>query len=151
MIDHPAGEFTRRAHDFTLNRLFLGDTLLNWFLGIGLTAWPAFVDRLVGSAGMPIMPLMVYRAIGVIFLLFATWQTIIIARRKLGPAALIFACLMAEVPVVLLAVALLYMDLPLRPVWRAILWVGNGYMLFLGAWYLFLARRLARAMPGAVP
>ena len=147
MADHPPDEFTRRARNFTLNRLFLGDMLLNWFLGIVLIAFPTFVDRLVGAAGTPIVPLMVYRAIGTIFLLFATWQTVVIARQKLGLAALVFACLMAEVPVVLLTIALVYMDLPLRPVWRAILWVGNGYMLFLGAWYLFLARRLARAAP----
>jgi Kef-type K+ transport system membrane component KefB len=126
------------AHRFTVQRIVLADMLLNWFLGAALTGFPSAVDRLLGTA--PFLPLWVARAIGVIFLLFAGWQTVIVARRRMGRAALVFSAAMALVPVVLLAIALLFMGLPLRPGWRIALWAGNVYMLLLGCWYLYLAR-----------
>ncbi len=141
IASRPTDEFTQAAHDFTLRKLFFGDMLLNWFLGVALAALPGVADRLL-STGPPVLPPVAYRLIGFGFLAFAAWQTSVIVRRRLTPAALAFACLLAEIPVVLLAVALLFMGLPLKPFWRALLWVGNGYMLLLGAWYLFLARRL---------
>ncbi|HEC23211.1 MAG TPA: hypothetical protein ENI95_09875 [Chloroflexi bacterium] len=135
----------KSAWRFTLHRLFFGDMLLNWFLGGLLTFFPSPVDRLMGQA--PLLTMGIYRLIGVGFLAFAAWQTWCIARQRLGPAGLVFAALMAEGPVVLLTIALVFMDFPLRPVARVALWVGDVYMLFLGAWYLFLARWLAKEGP----
>lgn len=126
------------AHRFTAQRIVPADMLLNWFLGAALTGFPAAVDRLLGTA--PFLPLWIARAIGMIFLLFAGWQTVIVARRRMGRAALVFSAVMALVPVLLLGIALLFMGLPLRPGWRIALWAGNVYMLLLGCWYLYLAR-----------
>jgi hypothetical protein len=130
------------ALNFTLRRLFFGDMLLNWCLGAALTFFPAATDHLIGTS--PVAAPVFYTVIGVLFLLFAAWQTTVIARRRMGPPALIFAAVMAEGPVVLLTAALLFIDLPLRPGWRAALWAGNVYMLFLGVWYLFVAWLIAR-------
>ncbi len=132
------------AREFTLKRLLLGDMLLNWGLGAVLAFSPASVDRLITYAR--VVPLAIYRIVGVVFLAFAAWQTAIELRRRLSPAALLFAALMAEAPVVLLTVVLVFMDVPLRAGWRIVLWVGNVYMLFLGAWYIFVAR-LSIRMP----
>lgn len=131
-----------KARTFTLRRIVFGDMLLNWFLGAALSFFPALVDGLLGRA--PLAPPIAYRVIGVLFLLFAAWQTFIVVRRQLGVGALLFAALMALVPVVLLTVLLLFMSLPLRIGWRIVLWVGDIYMLFLGCWYLFLAVALRR-------
>jgi hypothetical protein len=126
------------ALQFT-RRLFVGDTILNWFLGVLLVALPAVVDRMLGT--QPLLPPWVYRLVGVGFLGFAAWQTtVMVRRRSFAPGQLIFAALMAEGPVVLLTVALVWMALPLDPVWRIALWIGNIYMLLLGVWYFFLAR-----------
>lgn len=132
-----------KARAFTLRRIVFGDMLLNWFLGAALSLFPALVDGLLGRA--PLAPPVVYRVIGVLFLLFAAWQAFIIARGRLGVGALIFAALMALVPVVLLTMLLLFVNLPLHTGWRIALWVGDVYMLFLGCWYLFLAVAARRA------
>ncbi|MBN1430252.1 MAG: hypothetical protein JXB07_17920 [Anaerolineae bacterium] len=128
------------AMSFTLNYLFRADMWLNWFLGCVLCVFPSFVDGLINLR--PFLPLLVYWVVGVGFLLFAAWQTIVVVRRQLGPGELVFAAVMAEIPVVLLTVALISMSSALHPVWYVVLWVGDGYMLFLGAWYIFLARRM---------
>ncbi|MBN1311022.1 MAG: hypothetical protein JXB30_06345 [Anaerolineae bacterium] len=129
------------AMRFTLNYLFRGDTLLNWFLGVVLLVFPSQVDGLLGQRSL--LPPSIYLFIGGGFLLFAAWQTIVVIRRRLGSTALIFAALMAEIPVLLLTVALIYLHSDLHPIWRVVLWIGDGYMLMLGAWYVFLAQRLA--------
>ena len=129
-----------KARQFTLHYLFRGDTVLNWFLGSVLVFFPSLADSALGRH--PLMPVVVYQVIGGGFLLFAAWQTVILIRQKLGPRALAFAALLAEVPVILLTVALVFMSLDMFPVWRVVLWVGNGYMLLLGVWYIFLARWL---------
>lgn len=133
----------QQAHVFTLKRIVFGDMVLNWFLGAVLSLFPATVDGLLGRT--PLAPPLVYRVVGVLFLLFAAWQMLIVARGRLGAGALIFAALMALGPVVLLTVILLFMDLPLRLGWRIALWIGDVYMLFLGCWYLFLAVASRRA------
>lgn len=130
------------AKQFTLKRLFFGDMLLNWFLGAVLTLLPAAVDNLLGRE--PVLPLLVYRVLGGGFLAFAAWQTWIIVRRDIGPPALIFASAMAEGPVIVLTAALVFMHLPLRPIWRVGLWIGDVYMLLLGVWYAYLARLLLK-------
>jgi hypothetical protein len=116
--------------------------LLNWTLGILLTFLPGMAESIIGTA--PLLPMPMLRGIGVIFLLFAAWQTWIVQQWNVGPDSLWFSCWMAWIPVVLLTIALLYMDFPLRPVARIVIWVGNIYMFFLGGWYAFVARRLAR-------
>lgn len=119
--------------------LFTGDTVLNWFLGGVLVAFPAAIDQLLGLS--PLLPLWGYRLIGAGFLGFAAWQTTVIGgRRPFTPGQLICAALMAEGPVVLLTLALVWMAFPLYPGWRVALWIGNIYMLLLGVWYFFLAR-----------
>ena len=124
-------------------RIIFGDMLLNWTLGVLLTFLPGFAESIVGTA--PMLPVAVWRAIGVIFLLFAAWQTWVVQRWDIGPDGLWFACWMAWIPVILLAIALLYLDFPLRSAARIALWGGTIYMFFLGGWYAFGARRLARA------
>lgn len=129
-----------QAKTFTLKRLIFGDMLLNWCLGILFSVFPVPVDRMLGRA--PLLPPIVYRVIGLGFLLFAAWQTWVVIQGDVKPGGLIFAALMAEIPVILLTIALLFMDFELRPGWRIALWVGNVYMLLLGGWYVFLARML---------
>lgn len=131
-----------RARWLTVHRIILGDMLLNWLLGAALLAFPQGVDRLIGQA--PVLPVPVYRLLGAAFVLFAAWQTWVVRQGKIGPAGLIFAALMALIPFVLLTIALVFVDLPLRPLWRIILWAGNIYMFGLGSWYLTLARIQAR-------
>jgi hypothetical protein len=129
-----------QAKNFTLKRLIFGDMLLNWCLGIIFTIFPLPVDRVLGQVSL--LPPSIYRVIGVGFLLFAAWQTWVVIQGDIKPGGLIFASLMAEIPVVLLTIALLFMDFKLRPGWRIALWVGNVYMLLLGVWYVFVARKL---------
>jgi len=129
------------AQKFVLQILF-GDMLLNWLLGAALVLLPARVDGVLGRA--PLLPPALYQAIGAIFLAFAAWQLRVATRRTIGPPGLVFAALMALIPVILLTVALLFMDFPLRSVWRAVLWVGDIYMFILGGFYLWVAHLLAR-------
>jgi hypothetical protein len=122
--------------------------LLNWPLGVALTLLPRWVDAGIGRAAL--LPLLVYRVIGAIFLLFAAWQAWVLSHRTIGPPGLVFAALMSLVPVILLTAALLFMSLPLRPFWRVLLWTGDVYMLFLGTLYLYAAWALgSRAAPGS--
>jgi hypothetical protein len=94
-------------------RVVFGDMLLNWFLGALLTFLPGIVDQILGSA--PLLPRGVYRVIGILFLAFAAWQTWAHAtERTTTTASLIFAALLALVPVVLLTIALLFVRLPLQ-------------------------------------
>lgn len=130
-----------RLKTLTLKVIF-GDMLLNWTLGAALTFLPGMIDSALGTG--PVLPLIVWRVIGVGFLLFAAWQTWTTKQQDIGPLGLWFACWMAWIPVVLLAIALLYMTLPLWPLVRIALWVANIYMLLLGGWYAYLARRLVR-------
>lgn len=126
------------AHSFTLRKLFFGDMLLNWFVAAVLIPFPVFCDTMLGTAQL--FPYGYYRVLGVIFLLYAAWQTAIVIKSALTPGALWFSAILAEVPVVLLTAALVGLGLPLRPQWRIILWIANFYMLFLGVWYIFVAR-----------
>jgi hypothetical protein len=128
------------AMSITLRYVFSGDATLNWLLGFALVFFPSTLDGLLGRRRLA--PELLYQVVGGGFLLFAVWQTVVVIRRRIGPPGLAFAALMAEIPVVLLAVALVFMNLDLLPVWRVVLWIGNGYMLLLGVWYMFLARRM---------
>jgi hypothetical protein len=130
-----------RRKNVTL-RIIFGDMLLNWTLGVLLALLPGFAESIVGTG--PMLPVAVWRVIGVGFLLFAAWQTWVVQRWDVGPDGLWFACWMAWIPAILLAIALLYMDFPLRGAARLALWVGDIYMFLLGGWYAFVARGLAR-------
>ena len=136
---------TRRAHAVTVNQVFLGDTILNWFLGGALTFFPGFVDRTLRKAGSPqMLPNLLYMAIGLGFLGYSAWQTLVLARQRMGAPALVFAALMALVPFVALTLALAVLSLPLKQGWRVVLWVGNTYMGLLGLWYLVLEAAMRR-------
>jgi hypothetical protein len=121
-------------------RIIFGDMLLNWTLGALLTLLPRFAESIAGTE--PMLPVAVWRAIGVGFLLFAAWQTWVVQRWDIGPDGLWFAGWMAWIPAVLLTIALLYMGFPLRDGARVALWVGDIYMFLLGGWYAFVARGL---------
>jgi hypothetical protein len=142
MATQPA--FAEKAHRFTVRRIFFGDTVLNWFLGALMTFLPGLADRVLRSGAGPLLPPGVYRVIGVIFLLFAAWQTAVLVRGRMGAPALWFAAFMADAPVVLLTAALVYLNLPLRPGWRIVLWVGDVYMFLLGLWYVYLAAAIRK-------
>jgi len=123
-------------------RVFFGDMLLNWALGVFLMFLPDFARSAIGAEPLPLGG---WRILGTLFVLFAIWQTWIVRGWNIGPDGLWFACWMAWIPVILLTMALLYSNLPLREGARAVLWVGDIYMWLLGSWYAFVARRLARA------
>ena len=129
----------------TVNRVIFGDMLLNWTLGAIFTFLPGLAELALGKG--PLMPPAVWRVIGIIFLVFAGWQTWIVLHRDIGPGGLIVSCIMAWAPVLLLTAALVFGEFPLRFAARIGLWVGDIYMLFLGAWYLFLARSLSQGPP----
>lgn len=148
MTDQPHTSFARRAHNFTLNRLFAGDMLLNWFLGVVMTFFPRWVDGIL-AVSPPLLPSIVYRGLGVGFLLFAAWQTYEIVRQRLGPPQLVIAAVLALVPFVGLAVGLVVLGAKVEPLWRGLLWLGDLYMLALGLWYLALARLLRAEAAGA--
>lgn len=126
-----------RAKEFTIHRIIFPDMVLNWVLGIVLLVFPSQIDDLAGTG--PILPKSAYLVMAVLFLVFAAWQVWIIRRDDIREPGLVYAALMAEGPVVALTMALLFWNLPLYPVVRVLLWVGNIYMLFLGAWYFTLA------------
>jgi ABC-type transport system involved in cytochrome c biogenesis permease subunit len=130
-----------KAKAFTLNRLFLGDTILNWLLGFALLLLPGKIDSLLGSSLL--FPPVFYTVVGAVFLAFAAWQTFVVVRKKeLGIPALVFAAVMAEAPTVLLTIALIYLPLALKPGWRVVLWIADIYMFVLGCWYFHLVHRM---------
>lgn len=125
---------------FTL-RLIKADMLLNWFLGFVFVFFPLRFEKLIASG--PLLRIWLWATIGTIFLGFAAWQVGIVKRNDISSKELVFAALMAWVPVVLLTVGLL-MDFPLFSWARAILWTGNIYMFILGGWYLYLSKSLSK-------
>jgi len=117
-------------------RLITADMVLNWILGLGFTFFHRKIERFIASEVL-FLPI-VWRLIGIGFLLFAAWQVGVVRRQALKPSELVFAAIMAWGPVVLLTIGLL-MDFPLYPLARLLLWVVNFYMLVLGGLYLYLA------------
>lgn len=133
-------DFEQAIH-FTHRRLFPGDMVLNYVLGVVMLAAPGLVDSTLGNA--PLLPGLVYRVVGIGFLGFALWQTTIIRKANLTAAALYFAAALALGPVIALTTALL-MDFALKPFWRLVLWAGNVYMLLLTVWYIYVGRWIGR-------
>jgi hypothetical protein len=136
--------FAEKAHTLTVRRIFFGDTILNWFLGVLLTFLPGWADRTLRRSAEPLLPASAYRVVGVVFLLFAAWQTAVLIRGRMGAPALWFAAFMAEGPVMLLTAALVFLNLPLKPGWRIVLWAGDIYMFLLGLWYVYLATAIRK-------
>lgn len=131
---------------FTLY-LILADNLLNWVLGVLLTffpkdVWTLLFDRPVYSMS----PILTYNHLiffGVCFLIFATWQVQVFLRRwKLVAKNLRIAAWLAWIPALLLTIGLLLPYVELFPVTRTLLWIGNVYMILLGAWYWWVAKKL---------
>src|SRR5206468_8848035 len=98
-----------KAKDFTIHRIIFPDMVLNWFLGIVLLIFPKLVDDLAGTG--PILPVWAYYVMAVLFLIFAAWQVWTIRRNDIREPGLVYAALMAEGPVVVLAMALLFWNL----------------------------------------
>jgi hypothetical protein len=127
-----------RMKALTIRWIITGDMYLNWALGALFAFVPSVAESAISTG--PLLPEPIWRVIGAIFLLFAAWQTWVVRRGKVGAGGLVFASLMALVPVVLLTIGLIFIDFPLRAWARIALWVGNIYMFLLGGWYLYLVR-----------
>jgi len=115
--------------------------ILNWILGVLFAFSPILVKSWTFYQKLEWLPAWLLVLIGLGFLVFAAWQTRILIRNKISPRELIFASIMALGPVIFLTWFLLFLSLPLFPIVRILLWTGNLYMLFLGIWYLLLARK----------
>lgn len=124
---------------WTSQRLFPADAALNYLLGLALLISPALWGRLL--ALRPELPGWLYRGLGLGFLAFALWQSLALRKAQLSRADLVFASALALGPVLALSAALLAPHFDLNPVARAVLWIGDLYMLGLGAWYAWLSLR----------
>ena len=119
------------------------DITINYLLGAWLLFAPNGFDRLIGAS--TVMPLFFYRIIGIGLLLFAIWQTIMIRSNKIFTNNyLLPAIILAVIPVIILAAALLFGDFPVKPAWKMILWIGDLYMILLSAWYIRVLQIQAR-------
>jgi hypothetical protein len=123
-------------------RLLKGDTILNVILGVLFIAIPGPIESILGDG--PLIPFVVWRVIGAIFVLFAVWEFIVTRRPPLSVASLAFASFMALAPTLLLAAALLFFPLPLNLFGRVVLWLGVLVMFLLGSYYAFVIRRMNR-------
>lgn len=116
-----------RAHRW----IFGADLLLNWGLGFWLLVGNA--DQVL-MQNSPVLQPIVYRLIGLGFLVFALWQSWQL-RKPISPAALQIAYWMAILPILALGIALIIFNNMLRPIPRILLWLGELYMFFLSVWY----------------
>ena len=124
-----------------VQKIFLGDMLLNWGLGIILTLFSRRADGILMQKSL--FPPTFYLILGVIFLCFALWQTVIFRHKRLtNKTTLIFAAIMSLIPFLILTWALVTFRNHLHDWIEVVLWAGNLYMLLLGAWYLFTAHLL---------
>jgi hypothetical protein len=114
--------------------LFAADAIINWVIGAACLIFPRTVLQLLFTAVI-LSPIWL-RFLGGGFLAFALWQTAMVARdRVANPTVMGFAAWMAVLPAIILGGSLLLLPLPLRPASRALLWIGEAYMLLLSAWY----------------
>jgi hypothetical protein len=93
-----------RMKALTVRWIITGDMYLNWALGALLAFVPGVAERAMSTG--PLLPGLIWRVIGAIFLLFAAWQTWVVRRGEIGASGLVFASLMALVPVALLTIGL---------------------------------------------
>jgi len=116
-------------------KIFKFDTGLNWTIGLALLILPAVVDRLIFI--YPVINRNLYLILGLIFVFFAFWQSIVIYKDRICRSInLIFAALMAVGPVILLTQALIVFQQGLYILSMLILWLANFYMLLLTALYI---------------
>ena len=128
MIIKHSGEFTQK--------IFLFDLILNWTLGLALLFFPEVINRLTFKTAL--FGPMLYTLLGVLFLLFAFWQTgVHLLKKVFRPFNLAFAAVMAIIPIILLTQALLSFNSLIHPLILLLLWLGNTYMFLLTAWYLY--------------
>lgn len=123
-------------------RILRGDANVNVILGVIFIAIPDTIEDVLASA--PLIPFIIWRVIGVIFILYAVWEVIVVRRPPLSASSLAFASMMALVPVVLLTTALLFGDFALRPLGYILLWIGDAVMLLLGSYYAQVMWRMRR-------
>lgn len=127
-----------KLHNHTLY-LILADNLLNWFLGGLLTFFPHTFEQWLAPTRL--FPINLYVVNGVCFLLFASWQVMVfLPRWQLRATNLKIAAYLAWGPVMGLTIMLL-LPLELYPLRRALFWVGDCYMLWLGWWYWQVAKK----------
>jgi hypothetical protein len=129
-------------HNAFAVRVLKADTILNIILGVAFVAIPGPIESVLGDG--PLIPFIIWRVIGVIFVLYAAWEIYVTRRPPLSVASLAFASVMALVPVVLLTAALLFLPVPLNTFGRVILWFGDGLMLVLGSYYALVIWRMRR-------
>lgn len=123
-------------------RILFYDMWLNIALGIVLVAAPGPLESVLGDG--PLIPFIAWRIMGLLFLGYAAWEWFAIRNAPLSALDVAFACIMALVPVVLLAAALLFLDVPLNTLGWILLWFADIFMLVLGSYYAFVVWRIRR-------
>lgn len=114
------------------------DMYLNFFLAILLSMYPSRVQFLLLEES--VFPELMYVVFGLGFLVFALWQNkVFIKDMRMLRKDLIIAAWMAWIPVILLTIALVDLNLPIRNIGLGLLWIGNIYMLWLGFHYVSIA------------
>ena len=125
----------KQSDTFT-QKLFVFDLTLNWTLGLVLVFFPEIINRLIFKT--PVFGSLFYITLGVLFLFFAFWQTVVhFLKRVFRSFNLAFAAVMAIIPIILLTQALFSFHPLIRSLTLMLLWLGNIYMTFLTAWYLY--------------
>jgi hypothetical protein len=131
-----------KLKEFTLNKIIFYDMILNFFLGFGFIFFYKNFEKLISPE--KVLPVLIWRLIGIGFIFFAGWQTKVLSKKNINSKELIFASLMALIPVIMLSYALIFMNFNLYLWSRIVFWIGNIYMLILGSWYMFLAIKLRK-------
>lgn len=129
-------------HNAFAVRLLKVDTIVNVILGVLFVTLPGPIEGVLGNG--PLIPVIVWRVIGVTFILFAAWESFVTRRPPLSITSLAFASFMALAPTVLLAAALLFLSLPLNLFGRVVLWLGVLVMFLLGSYYAQVIWRMTR-------
>ena len=120
---------------FTKN-IFRFDLMLNWTIGLGLTLFSSFIDRLLFHEQF--IEKKLYFILGILFLGFALWQTVVYFLKQIcRPFNLAFAAILAVIPSIALTGALIVFGTQMRILPKVLLWTGDLYMLLLTAWYLY--------------
>jgi hypothetical protein len=133
---------SQQAIDFTYRRIIPYDNLLNWVLTALLIFFPEMVGRLITT--VPVLPTIVYSVTGIGFGFFAIWQDWVLIRKRQERVDLWIAATLAFAPAIILIVPLILFAPVVRPIWLALLWGGEIYMIILGLWYVRIAQLLIR-------
>ena len=106
-------------------KIIIGDTFLNWFLGIVITLFPFQVLGFFTSS--KIFSSLIIRGIGFGFILFAGFQTYSILT-KIDKTYYLVAMWLAILPVIALTIILVMFNAEIYLVPKIIAWTGNIYM-----------------------